>query len=68
MEKEKLSHYLDEEQENDLCFKIIRLLNGIPISQARNILRETHSIMLDTHLVDVGNPQYKIKAEEFDIS
>lgn len=57
--------YLTDKQSNALCFRIIKKMNGIPISQARHILEEASRMLMDFHLVDIENPQYKIKAEEF---
>lgn len=62
------NYYLNDEQANTLSFKIIDLLKGIPISQAQDILENTLILLKDSHLVDIENPQYKIKAADFGIS
>lgn len=57
--------YLTDEQRHALCLEIIKKVNGIPISQAQYILEESFRMLIDFHLVDIENPQYRIKAEEF---
>ena len=59
--------YLNDKQTNEIAFKIIALLDGIPIGHARFILKEEDTLLLDTHVVDLKNPQFKIKAKHFGI-
>lgn len=54
-----------EHEFEGLAFEIIKLLNNIPIGQARAILAEADLVLCDCHVVDVSNPRFHEKLNEF---
>jgi len=54
-----------DENNYDICFQIISLLDFKPIGLARYILREADTLLQDCHLVNTQNSRFKAKKEEF---
>lgn len=57
-----------EQKTNNICFKIIALLDGIPMGRAHYILNEAAALLNDCHIVDTEGPRFKMKLEEFGVS
>ena len=62
--KDYRPNYLSEEQVKEKSLEIIRRLETIPIGHALHILDTTKFWLLDCHLVDSNNDQFKFKALE----
>jgi len=62
------NHHLTDKQIYGLGFKIIEVLDGIPISQARHVLLETETLLLDCHMTDTKNARFKEKLSELKVS
>jgi hypothetical protein len=58
--------HLTEKETTALSIKIARLLNNVPIGQARYILNETKNIIDDGHLVDTGAQRFKMIIDELE--
>ena len=59
---------MTDQEYDTLSFKIIPLLNGIPLGEACHILKNTRAILMDFHIVDTEGPRFKMKLEEFGVS
>lgn len=46
------------------CFEIMKTLEGIPMGHALFLLRETKALMLDCHVVDFDNDQFRMRFSE----
>lgn len=62
--KKKQSIYLNEGQAREKSFEIIELLEALPLGHALHVLEETKHLLLDCHVVDSGNDQFKMRASE----
>lgn len=59
-----MSGYLTEKQVRSLVCQIARLLNNVPIGQARSILTETDFFICAGHMVDINSPCFKKQLAE----
>jgi len=48
--------------------EIVRLLDGVPISQARHVMDEAFGIIQYGHLVNLGDPRLKTLLLEYEAS
>jgi hypothetical protein len=48
------------------AIKIIPILDGMPLNQARYTLRTAETLLLQTHKVDANNPEVKTIERECD--
>jgi hypothetical protein len=60
--------YLSETEQMELAAMIVKVLNGVPIIQAVQILEQAKSLSMDTQLVDVKTIRYRLKLTELGIS
>lgn len=52
--------HLTDEQMNALAFRVVELLDGVPVGQAMSILERWAPLILkDGHVVDVTNRRFK---------
>ena len=50
----------------DAAVKIIPILDGMPLNQARYALRTAETLLLQTHKVDANNAELKVVQQECD--
>jgi hypothetical protein len=50
------------------ALKIIPMLNGIPLNQARYALRIVETLLFQTHSVDVNNAKLTAFVKEYDLA
>ncbi len=62
----QINKNLSEQGVKALVCKIARLLNGVPIDQASDVLKETVSFINDGHTVDINHPRFKAKLSEIE--
>lgn len=52
--------YLSEKQKLKLAVEIVKILNGVSILQARHILDDAASLVMDCQLVDTENIRFLV--------